>query len=582
MGQRVRFERTTGPSKRWSFLISRVTGKYTVLLFFLCAVAFFVVAPLFLLVLNSFQVGGPGEPTAWGLENWRLALTSPGIVDAAYNSFSLAVVRQLIATFIGIFVAWLLARTDMPMRGTLEFMFWISFFLPALPVTLGWILLLAPKQGLLNQLLLSLALVDGPVFNIYSYWGIVWAHLAAGSLSIKVMLLTPAFRNLDAALEECSRIAGAGALRTLWSIIVPVMMPAILIAFILGFIRSLEAFEIELILGVPVELHVFSTKIYRFLTDEPTQLSSAAALGTFFFFVLLLMVIIQRFYLGRRVFTTVTGRGFSTRPMSLGKWKYPASVFVWLLALTITVIPIVFLVLGTFMKLFGFFNIDDPWTLENWRYVLSDPTLLRSLNNTVIVALWAAGICVVVGSLIAYVITKSRFSGRSVLDFLSWLPWAIPGILVGVGLLFTFLLLHGFVPIYGTMSALVIAMVVSGMPLSVQVTKSFYMQLGDELEEASSVAGASWFHTYCHILLPLLFPCLLVVGLLGFISAVRNISTIVLLATARTRTLSLLMLDFTAGGELEKATVVAVIIVALVIIAALIARKLGGQFSIRG
>lgn len=567
-------------SERRSSMIARSTGKYALLGLFLSAIAFFVVAPLFLLVLTSFEVGQPGERTVWGLENWRLALTSPGIIDTIYNSFSLAVVRQVIATFIGIIVAWLLARTDMPMRGTLEFMFWIAFFLPALPVTLGWILLLEPKQGLLNQLVMSLGF--SPMFNIYSYWGIVWAHLASSSLSIKVMLLTPAFRNLDAALEESSRVAGAGSLRTLWSIIVPVMMPAILIAFILGFIRSLEAFEIELILGVPIGLHVFSTKIHQFLTNEPTQLPSAAALGTFFLFVLFLMVIFQRSYLGRRAFTTVTGRGFSTRPMSLGKWKYPALALVSLLSLTVTVIPILFLLLGSFMKLFGFFDIPDPWTLENWQHVIKDPLLLTSLKNTIIIGLCTAVLCVLLGSVIAYIVTKSRFSGRGLLDSISWLPWAIPGILIGMGLLLTFLVLHSVLPLYGTISALVVAMVVSGMPLSVQVTKSFLMQLGNELEEASSVAGASWFHTYCHILFPLLFPCLLVVGLLGFISAVRNISTIVLLATAKTRTLSLLMLDFTAGAELEKATAVAVIIVALIITAALIAKKLGGQFSIRG
>jgi iron(III) transport system permease protein len=550
--------------------------------FLLAFLAFLVVTPLFLLLLNSFQIGKPGGEVIYSLAGWRLAFSSRGILDAIYNSFSLAITRQIIATVVGIFLAWLLARTDLPMKGWLEFMFWLSFFLPALPVTLGWILLLDPKYGLLNQMFSKLPLIPMSPFDIYSYWGIVWVHLATTGMSIKVMLLTPAFRNLDASLEESSRVAGAGPVKTLARIIVPVMMPVIFVSTILGLIRSLEAFEIELILGVPIGLHVFSTKIHSFVTHEPPQFPAATALGTFFLLILLLLVASQRLYLGQRSFTTVTGKGFSMRPVSLGRWKYPIFALVLLIALSGTLLPTAFLLLGTFMRLFGFFDIPHPFTLNNWMGVLSDPILLRSLKNTLALGLSSAAIGILVSSLVAYVIVKSRFKARAVLDFLSWLPWSIPGILLGMALLWTFLLIHKVVPIYGTMGALIIAMAISGLPVCVQVIKSFLMQLGDELEEASMVAGASWLTTYRRIVLPLLFPCLIVVGLLEFITAARNISTVVLLATGQTRTLSLLMLDYAAGAELERATVVATIIVAIVVVAALSARSLGGQFSIRG
>ncbi len=548
----------------------------------LALVAFLVVTPLFLLLLNSFQIGKPGGAVIYSLDGWRQAFGSMGIVDSAYNSFSLAFTRQIIATIVGVFLAWLLARTDIPMKRGLEFLFWLSFFLPALPVTLGWILLLDPKYGLLNQLITKLPFVTASPFDIYSYWGIVWVHLATTGVSLKIMLLTPAFRNLDASLEESSRVAGAGSLRTLLKIIVPVMMPVMLVTTILGLIRSLEAFEIELLLGVPIGLHVFSTKIYSFVTHEPPQFPAATALGTFFLVMLLSLVALQRLYIGRRSYVTVTGKSFSTRPIALGRWKYPAFALLLLVALGITVLPTGFLMLGTFMKLFGFFSIKDPFTLDNWRGVMSDPILLRSLKNTLILGFSSAGIGVIVSSLIAYVIVKSRFKARAVLDFLSWLPWSIPGILLGMALLWTFLLIHKIVPIYGTMAALVLAMAISGLPVCVQVMKSFLMQLSNELEEASMVAGASWLTTYRRIVLPLLLPCLIVVGLLEFISAARNISTVVLLATGQTRPLSLLMLDYAAGAELERATVVATVIVAIVVIAALGARSLGGQFSIRG
>ncbi len=560
----------------------RLDGQTLLLSLLLAAIAFLVVTPLFLLLLNSFQIGKPGGAVIYSLDGWRQAFGSMGIVDAVYNSFSLAITRQIIAMIVGVFLAWLLARTDIPMKKGLEFLFWLSFFLPALPVTLGWILLLDPKYGLLNQLIMKLPFVQASPFDIYSYWGIVWVHLATTGVSLKVMLLTPAFRNLDASLEESSRVAGAGSLRTLLRIIVPVMMPVILVTTILGLIRSLEAFEIELVLGVPIGLHVFSTKIHSFVTHEPPQFPTATALGTFFLVILLSMVALQRLYLGRKSYVTVTGKSFSTRPIALGRWKYPIFGVVLLIALGITFMPIAFLLLGTFMKLFGFFNIKDPFTLNNWKDVLSDPILLRSLKNTLVLGFASAGIGVVVSSLIAYVIVKTRFKARAVLDFLSWLPWSIPGILLGMALLWTFLLIHKIVPIYGTMGALVLAMAISGLPVCVQVMKSFLMQLSDELEEASMVAGASWLTTYRRIVLPLILPCLIVVGLLEFISAARNISTVVLLATGQTRPLSLLMLDYAAGAELERATVVATVIVAIVVLAALGARSLGGQFSIRG
>ncbi|OGQ74084.1 MAG: hypothetical protein A3G40_06765, partial [Deltaproteobacteria bacterium RIFCSPLOWO2_12_FULL_57_22] len=506
----------------------------------LLVVAFLVLTPLGLMVFNSFQIARPGEPVVYGLEGWRKAFSSPGIVEAMTNTFALAVTRQIIALFIGGFLAWLIARTDIPMKGSLEFLFWLSFFLPALPETMGWILLLDPKYGLLNQFLLYLGIFQEPPFNIYSFWGIIWVHLG-GSISIKVMLLTPAFRNLDASLEESSRIAGASALGTLFRVVVPLLMPAFLVTTILGLIRSLEAFEIELILGVPVGLHVYSTKIHELVTWEPPQFPPAMALSTLFLAVLLMLVAVQRLCTRGKSYSTVTGRGFSVRPTHLGKWRYPAFFLVLFIAAAITFIPMGLLLIGTFMKLFGFFNIAEPWTLENWRAALSDPVLVRSLWNTIAIGLGTGVVGVLFYSMIAYVIVKSRFRGRAVLDFLSWLPWSIPGILMGVALLWTFLQTKIFLPIYGTIYLLMIAMVIKSMPFGSQLIKSMLLQLGNDLEEASRICGGGWFYTYRRVIFPLLFPALITVALVGFISAARDISTVVLLGTGRSRTLSLLM-----------------------------------------
>jgi iron(III) transport system permease protein len=573
MDQGVSFENTIFPSLR------RLQLPSLPIALLILVVGFLVLTPLFLMVLNSFQIARPGAPIVWGLEGWVRAFTTPGITKAMYNTLTLAVTRQAIALLIGSFFAWLIARTDIPWKGTLEFLFWLSFFLPALPETMGWILLLDPKYGLLNQGLHYLG-IGHSLFNIYSFWGIVWAH-TGGTVAVKVMLLTPAFRNLDAALEESSRISGASGRHTFFHIIVPVMMPAILVTTILGMIRSLEAFEIELLLGTPIGLQVYSTKIHELVTWEPPQYAPAMALSTVSLGFLLLMVALQRSYISNRSYATVTGRGFSIRRTYLGKWRTPAFLLVLLFALVVTVLPTILLVAGTFMKLFGFFNIPDPWTLDNWRATASDPVLLRSMWNTLAIGLGSGLVGIFFYSLIAYVIVKTRYRGRGLLDFLSWLPWSIPGILLGIALLWTFLQTKIFLPIYGTIYLLMIAMIIKSMPIGIQLIKSVLLQLGNELEEASKVCGGNWFDTFRRVILPLTTPALITVGLISFISAARDISTVVLLGSGKSRTLSLLMLDFAAGAEFEKATVVAVIIVAMVVGAALLARALGGQVGVR-
>ena len=572
--QPVAFERTAISPKRF---LQMPSLPMTILLI---VVGFLVLTPLCLMILNSFQTARPGEAIVWGLEGWVKAFSTPGIVNAMTNTFSLAITRQAMALLIGAFFAWLVARTDIPMKGFLEFLFWLSFFLPALPETMGWILLLDPKYGLLNQALIGLGVVSQPIFNIYSFWGIIWAHLG-GSVSVKVMLLAPAFRNLDSALEESSRISGASGWHTFFHIIIPVMAPAILVTTILGLIRSLEAFEIELLLGTPIGLQVYSTKIHELVTWEPPQFAPAMALSTLFLGLLLFMVALQRRYIGKRAYTTVTGRGFSMRATHLGRWRYPALALVLAFALVITIIPTTLLLMGTFMKLFGFFHIADPWTLENWRATLSDPVLFRSIWNTLAVGLGSGAIGVLFYAFIAYMIVKTRHHGRWLLDFLSWLPWSIPGILLGMALLWTFLQTKIFLPIYGTVYLLMIAMVIKSMPFGAQMIKSVLLQLGNDLEEASNVCGGTWFDTIRRVVMPLIMPALVTVGLVGFISAARDISTVVLLGSGKSRTLSLLMLDFAAGAEFEKATVVAVMVVGLVVIAALIARALGGQVGVR-
>ncbi|HEY8152429.1 MAG TPA: ABC transporter permease subunit, partial [Vicinamibacteria bacterium] len=228
----------------------------------LALVALCVVFPIVLVVLQSFQVAAPGQPAAYGLDGWRAALGEPGLRAALVNTFKVTVVRQLLSLPLAVLIAWLLARTDLPGRSWIEFGFWAAFFLPSFTVTLSWVLLLDPDYGLVNTLVAKLPFVGKGPFNIYSFWGIVWVHVITGSLTVKVILLTPAFRNMNASFEEASRVAGASTLRTALRITVPVMAPVILSVLLLGTMVSLQTFEVEQVLGLPFRFFVFSTMIY--------------------------------------------------------------------------------------------------------------------------------------------------------------------------------------------------------------------------------------------------------------------------------------------------------------------------------
>src|SRR3546814_498427 len=261
---------------------------------------------------------------------------------------------------------------------------------------------------------------------------------------------------MDAALEEASRTSGAGMLRTLFQIVVPILLPTILAVMLLGIIRSLQAFEIELILGTPAGIDVYSTVIYRAVSQEPPLYGVASVMALSFLGLLVPFIVMQQWLGGRRTRTTVTGK-FSARLHDLGRWRLPLFWIVLLLLAVMTVMPVVFLVIGSFMKIFGHFGLPEPWTIKHWSNALSHPQVLRSLWNTLILGGGSAAIGMLIFSLLAYLVVKTRFLGRQSLDFLTWLPTAIPGVVISLGFLFLFVGTPIFRPLYGTMWVLIIA-----------------------------------------------------------------------------------------------------------------------------
>ena len=386
--------------------------------------------------------------------------------------------------------------------------------------------------------------------------------------------MTPAFRNMNASFEEASRVAGAGPVRTALTITLPVMAPAVLSVFLLGTMVSLQTFEVEQVLGTPFRFFVFSTMIYDLLVTRVPRYDAATALAVVVLVAMLPLVFAQQWLTRGRRYATITGQ-FQSRRYGLGRWRWPLFALMLGLVLVVLGVPLVIALLGTFMKLFGFFDIPDPWTLENWKTVLTDETFLHSLRNTVVLAGGTATAAILVHSLIAYIVVRTRYAGRRVLDAISWLPFTVPGIILGLALLWLFLDVPLLRPLYGTTALLIVAGVISGMPLGVQIIKSGLVQLGAELEEASRIAGASWWTTYRRIVLRLMAPTLVAVGMITFVGAARNIGNIALLSTSANRPLSILQLDYIAQRKFEDAVVVACIIMFISLAGALLARVSG-------
>ena len=544
----------------------------------------YLLYPLFLILINSFNVAyHPLAGREWGLDHWRVAFQEPRIFQSLGNTMMVWGATMAISLPVGVAIAWILARTNIPFSNTLELMFWVSFMLPGVSITLSWIMLLDSHMGLINIGLQKLPFINDPVFNIYSVPGIVWAHLMANGISLKVMLLTPAFRNMDAALEEAGRVAGASSLRTMLRVTIPLMISPVALVFALQFIRIFQSFEVEYLLGTPIHFFVYSTLIYDLLRGyDPPHYGEATVLASLTVFMVVIIIPIQRWILQRRRYTTIQS---SFRPglADLGRWKYVAFAVVGLLVFLLTIGPLGVLVLNSFMYRAGFFSLNTVFTLEHWAFVLQERSFFIGLRTTFILAMTTAVVSPVLFSLVAYILVRTRLRGRALLDVMIWGSGAMPGILTGLGLLWLFLGVPLLNVLFGTIWALLIVIVMQGNTTGTNVLKTVVIQIGQDLEDAARVSGAGWVTTYFRIWLPLLMRTLIMIGAFSFVLAAGTTSSIILISSRGTKTLSLLALELSSSdlGRWEEGAIVNLFIVGLTLGVVLVARAFGLRVGVQ-
>ena len=552
----------------------RVSNVLWSALLLICAVL--VLPPFLLIALGSFWGAPPGEPGALSLRTYIEAYSSPYTYSVLWNSLYIAFMKTCLAMIWGVTMAWFVTRTDMPFRGLMEVLIPVPFFIPGLFSIFGWIHLANPQNGLMNQVLQTLFGLEQPTFNIYSYGGIIFI-MALGSTSFVYLLTVGAFRGLDPALEESARTCGAGLVSTFFRITLPMIAPALLGAFILSFIRGLEAFEAPVLLGSPVRIYVFTNEIYRAVTfHDPPQYDLAAALGVTIIAITFLMVFAQWSILGERQFFTITGRGYHPHPFKLRAWRWPAFLFCSLNFLLDGAFPIAVLVANSLSSIPGVYRWE-LLTLQNYGTAFSDKIVIRALYNTTLLAALAALLGILLSGLIAYVNTRTRFWGRRFIDLLSWLPWTMPGIVLGVGMLWAVLMFPLYSSLYGTLWILLVAFMIKGLPLGVRAMTGSLVQIHRELEESARIHGASWSQNCWHIVLPLVRPGVLAAGIFFAYTVVRDLSTAALLYGYGSEVLTVAMLRYWSEGRQQVVSVLALTMLVLLVALSALQRLFTGR-----
>jgi iron(III) transport system permease protein len=557
-----------GRARRW------LRRAHLLPLALLAVTAFMVVYPLAMVLYGSLTEVAPGQPGSLTLENWCSVLSDPDTFRVFFATILIALPRTLLALALATIFAWTVARTTTPGKRLLEGLLVFMFFLPELPWVLAWMLLGAPEVGLLNQWLRALIPgVESIVnVNVYSYAGLIVLG-AVRSAPVLFLFVYPAFQAMDATLEEAARIAGAGGWRTISRINLPLLLPALLASGILSFVVAMESFEIPQLLGTPAKIFVFTTKIYDLAYGgHVARFGPAMVLAVLLLALTFSLIMLQWKALGGRAYTTVSGRGYRARPLDLGRWRWLPFAFIMGFFLVFGALPFAVLLLNSFMRLSGFLGWE-MLTTDHWRDALARSAVLTSIRNTLLVSVAAATLGVIASALISYVVTRTTWGGRKVLDMVAWAPWAVPGLVMALGFLWAFV----WLPIYGSLWLLVLVFVARGLPVGSRFFTATMVQIGAELEESARIHGASWLRTFLEIWVPLLRPAVLGAWILLFVIAVRVLDLAVLFAGPGTRVLSVDIFFWTITGRPEAASVLALLQTALVLAGYVVARLLLGR-----
>ena len=526
--------------------------------------SFLTLYPLAMLLYGSLHSTPPGMAGEFNLNGyWNILSSHNGIVLA--NTIAISLAKTIPAITLAVMLAWIIARTDTPYAPQLEVLITLPFFIPPILTAMAWGMLGNPQVGLINLAWRGLTGFTDPLVNVYSWGGVVW-HMMQYSTPFLFLFIVDAFRAMDPALEEASRMCGASRWQTLRRVTLALMLPVISASFLLSLIRGIESFESPLFFGTPAGITVITTEIYNSINHRATpDYQSATALSFVILALMFALVIWQWRLVSGRSFQTVTGKGYRPTVTKLGRWRWVTFGFCVLFFVVTVVLPIGQLAVGSFFKFFGFYQWD-MLTFEHYVAVWENREFWRALGKPRLLGVLGASATRVFGAIIAYITARTTWAGRRLIDSLAWLPWMMPGMVLGIGFLWGFALLPGPVPIYGTIWALMLAYMALGTPVAARVMSGAYAQLSYDLEECSRVHGASWWQTLWRILVALAWPSFAVGWVLTFFGIMRELSASILLYSVGSEVLSVVLLKLWANGRAEQVSVIGLFMILLVIL----------------
>lgn len=536
--------------------------------------AYLTVVPLAMLVLGAVSASGSALDFQFTTRYLERVLTDQASLELLANSLIYASGSAALAFAIGTGVAWAVERTNVPARSLWYGIALVPLIVPGIVHTIAWLFLLSPEIGWINAPLKALF---GFSLSVYSLPGMMWIE-GLHSAPLAFILMSTAFRAMDPSLEEAAAASSANAWRTFRRITLPLLLPSVASVLLILFVRALEGFEVPAIIGIPGRIFVYTSRIYLSLKLYPPSFGLAAAYG-----LVLLVISIVGLVLHRRAtrrierYTTVTGKAYRPRRLELGRFRIVALAGLGLYALFAIVLPLLVLLYTSFIRVYTVPSLESlsELTLSNYAFILNDDLTRTAVFNSLILGVAAATIVVALTAVIAWVTVRTRLPGRGFLDFLAFVPITIPGIVLGISLIWVYFTIP--IRIYGTLWILLVAYVTRYLPYGIRGNSAALIQVHRELEEAAAAAGARWWPTFRLVLLPLLRPALVGTWIYIFIVSLRELGSGVLLYSTQSVVLAVRIFDLRDSGNYTSIAALSIFMIVVLVVLVAVLQRLGGR-----
>jgi iron(III) transport system permease protein len=552
------------PRKQWySFNFMKM-----LYLFMLLVVSYIVLVPMVILLYSS--VGStkgtlPFEQLTFSLDNYISVLTNPLTYSLLGNTVVFTVGSILVGITTAVFLAWVLERTNFPGRIIVFSLVMIPMAIPQMIYAIGWLQLLNPTNGIINVPLQALFGLEKGPFNIYSLSGMIIVQ-GISMVPTAFLMIAATFSTLDPTLEEQSAVCGHGIGSTVRRVTFPILMPALLSATIFFTIVAMETFEIPGTIGLTAGIPLLSSQIY-FATHPPSGLPDyglASVLGVLMLlFAFVLIWFYQRVTKNAEKYATITGKGYRPSKINLGKWKIPTIIAVWGFVIISVILPLLSLIWSSLHS----WTVPISWesikssSFKAYSDVLNSPGIGEITWNTLVMSIGSGIATFILVGMVSWMVVRGPFSPRAkrLLDTVAFLPLAIPGVVIGLSLMFFYIYFP--IPIYGTIWVMIIGMVTKYIAFGQRTMVSAQMQISKDLEEASQLAGAGFFRTIRKISVPLISPALFYIFIWVVVHAMRELPVLVMLYSPSTLVASTLVWSFWEEGSMAKASVVGVFLI---------------------